>query len=58
MENKKEVMDSSDGFEHVTPPLGDVREKVEVDNDIVCSEEEKNKEKEINDGEEEATGNK
>ncbi|THV52235.1 hypothetical protein BGAL_0085g00260 [Botrytis galanthina] len=51
-------MDSSDGFEHVTPPLEDVREKVEVDNDIMCSEEGKNKEKEINDGEEEATGNK
>ncbi|TGO07885.1 hypothetical protein BTUL_0240g00140 [Botrytis tulipae] len=51
-------MDSSDGFEHVTPPIEDARQKVEVDNDIVCSEEEKNKEKEINDGEEEATGDK
>ncbi|TGO55305.1 hypothetical protein BOTNAR_0248g00050 [Botryotinia narcissicola] len=51
-------MDSSNGFEHVTPPLEDIKEKIEVDNDIVCSEEEKNKEKEIDDGEEEATGDK
>ncbi|KAF7903937.1 hypothetical protein EAF00_001271 [Botryotinia globosa] len=51
-------MDSSDGFEHVTPPLEDIKEKVEVYNDTVCSEGEKNKEKEIDDGEEEATGDK
>ncbi|KAF7926079.1 uncharacterized protein EAE97_010379 [Botrytis byssoidea] len=51
-------MDSSDGFEHVTPPSENVGEKVEVDNDIECSEEEKNKEKEMDDGEEEATGDK
>ncbi|TGO34358.1 hypothetical protein BHYA_0200g00030 [Botrytis hyacinthi] len=49
-------MDSSDGFEYVTPLLEDAREKVEVDNDIVCSEEQKHEEKEIKDGEEEATG--
>ncbi|KAF7867076.1 uncharacterized protein EAF02_009862 [Botrytis sinoallii] len=51
-------MDSSDGFEHITQPLGDVQEEEKVDNDVVSGEEENNKEKEINDDEEEATGDK
>ncbi|TGO20749.1 hypothetical protein BPAE_0268g00030 [Botrytis paeoniae] len=51
-------MDSSDGFEHVTPPLKDVTEEVEGNNDIVSGERENNKEKKINDDEEEATGDK
>ncbi|TGO58157.1 hypothetical protein BCON_0058g00400 [Botryotinia convoluta] len=49
-------MDSSDGFEHVTPPSEDVKEGGEVDNDIVSNEEENDKE--INGDEEEVTGDK
>ncbi|TGO89940.1 hypothetical protein BPOR_0086g00100 [Botrytis porri] len=51
-------MDLSDGFEHITPPLEGVREEVEVDHDIVNSEERTNAKKEIDNEEEEVTGYK
>lgn len=51
-------MDSSDGFEHVTPLSEDVTEDVEVDDDIVGSEDENTNEKEIINDEKDVIGDK
>lgn len=58
MKIKGEVMDSSDGFEHVTPLSEDVAENVEVDGDIVGSEDENTNEKEIINDEKDVIGDK
>ena len=58
MKIKGEVMDSSDGFEHVTPLSEDVTEDVEVDDDIVGSEDENTNEKEIINDEKDVIGDK
>lgn len=58
MKMKGEVMDSSDGFEHVTPLSEDVTEDVGVDDDIVGSEDENTNEKEIINDEKDVMGDK